>query len=64
MAYLQRELARQKKRVTNHTVRLDELVEHLIAVETFIDGLKRRMDNEELTFKAKPLSRGAGENVD
>lgn len=55
IAFLHRENARLKKTVQNHTAKLDEMIAHLSAVETMIDGMKRKMGKEVLTFKAKPI---------
>ncbi len=57
---LQRDNARLKRTIANHSAKLEEVVNHLMAVETMIDGMRREIkENGQravLTFKARPLA--------
>jgi len=63
VAFLHRELDRQKKRVTNMTYKLDEVINTVNAVQSMIDGMKRDIKEngfikEVQVFKAQPIGDG------
>ena len=61
---LKRDNARIRRTLRNHTAKLEEVVAHLAAVETMIDGMRRDIGRERLTFKARPIEGPAEENAE
>ncbi len=65
--FLQRELMRQRKRIEGHSAKLEEIVTSLNAVQEFLHGQTRTLNEkgfvaEKATFEAKPVEDGGETN--
>jgi hypothetical protein len=56
---MQADLMRLKKTVSNHTGKLEDVISHLLAVETMLDGMRREIrengKREALTFRKRDI---------